>query len=131
MRPSGPRESATGASVGIEVVKPNQPGEGDAAPPTPDPMLRASPFGAAASGNTAPPAADPNELKPNAPADPNELKPADSGADPSLPPPVQVNEIQQGQSTSAETKNADDSDAGQRSGTFQQQEEAEERDWRN
>ena len=95
-------------SVGVEVVKPNQPGEGDAAPPTPDPNAPASPFGAA-SGTTAPPAADPNELKPNAPADPNELKPADSGADPSLPPPVQVNEIQQGQSSSAETKNADDS----------------------
>jgi hypothetical protein len=95
-------------SVGVEVVKPNQPGEGDAAPPTPDPNAPASPFGTA-SGTTAPPAADPNELKPNAPADPNELKPADSGAAPSLPPPVQVNEIQQGQSSSAETKNADDS----------------------
>ena len=68
-------------SVGVEVIKPNQPGEGDAAPPTPDPNAPASPFGAA-SGTTAPPAADPNELKPNAPADPNELKPADSGSGP-------------------------------------------------
>ncbi|MGH9493459.1 MAG: outer membrane protein assembly factor BamD, partial [Candidatus Sulfotelmatobacter sp.] len=60
--------------------------------------------------NATPPVADPNELKPNAPADPNELKPTDSGADPSLPPPVQVNEIQQGQSSSsAGTKNAADS----------------------
>ena len=40
---------------------------------------------------------DPNELKPNAaPADPNELKPADTGSDQPLPPPTQVNEIQQG-----------------------------------
>jgi outer membrane protein assembly factor BamD len=92
-------------SVGVTIVKPGD--ETGAAPPTTDTNAPASPFGAAA-GTTAPPAPDPNELKPNAPADPNELKPADSGADPSLPPPVQVNEIQQGQSSSAETKNADD-----------------------
>jgi len=58
-----------------------------------------SPFGAAATGNAPPAQPDANELKPNAPADPNELKPTDSGADAPLPPPVQVNEIQQGQGT--------------------------------
>lgn len=93
--------------VGVEVVKPTLP-DGSTAPAAdaPSPAL---PFGAPA-GNATPPAADPNELKPTAPADPNELKPADTGTDPSLPPPVQVNEIQQGQSSSsADAKNADDS----------------------
>jgi len=47
-----------------------------------------------------PAAADPNELKPSGPPDPNELKPAaesQSAASTAatLPPPVQVNEIQQ------------------------------------
>jgi len=52
-------------------------------------------------------------LKPRAP-DPNELKPiqetqaAASGAQ-TLPPPVQVNEIQQGQSSSTATASADSS----------------------
>ena len=44
---------------------------------------------------TPPGAADPNELKPTAPADPNELKPTDTAGDQALPPPPQVNEIQQ------------------------------------
>jgi len=69
-----------------------------------------NPFGAN-TGTTAPPANDPNELKPTAPADPNELKPTDSAADPSLPPPAQVNEIQSGQSSSAATATADNTPA--------------------
>ncbi len=70
----------------------------------------ASPFGAAGNTVNAPPAqADPNELKPNAPADPNELKPIDSGADASLPPPAQVNEIQQGQGSNSAQASAQDS----------------------
>jgi outer membrane protein assembly factor BamD len=89
--------------VGVEVVKKDQPSAADAPPADP----AASPFGKAAG--EPPVTTDPNELKPNAPADPNELKPIDSGNDTSLPPPVQVNEIQQGSSTSADTKNADDS----------------------
>jgi outer membrane protein assembly factor BamD len=100
---AGISEKSDRNTVGVEIVKPG----GDTAPPTDSTNAPGSPFGAAATGNTAPAAADPNELKPV--ADPNELKPADSGTDPSLPPPVQVNEIQQGQSTSAQTKNADDS----------------------
>jgi outer membrane protein assembly factor BamD len=56
--------------------------------------------------------ADPNELTPtapatqpapNAPPDPNELKPTapDPSGDQALPPPAQVNEIQQGQSSTS------------------------------
>jgi hypothetical protein len=49
-------------------------------------------------------------LKPTAPADPNELKPSDTGSDQPLPPPTQVNEIQQGQSSSSlTTAKTDDS----------------------
>ena len=58
----------------------------------------ASPFGNAASASPQPTGADPNELKPNQPADSNELKPTDNADDQALPPPPQVNEIQQGQS---------------------------------
>ncbi len=61
-----------------------------------------SPFATpATTGNTPPAQADPNELKPTAPADANERKPTDNGADTSLPPPAQVNEIQPG-STAAQ-----------------------------
>ena len=85
-------------SATVEVIKPNQPGAGDAAAtPSGTTPAGSSPFGRTAP-NTAP-AADPNELKPNAPADPNELRPTDSGSDQSLPPPAQVNEIPQGQSS--------------------------------
>jgi len=95
-------------SVGIQIVNPNQPGS-DSAPPIANPLAPpGSPL--ANPSNAGSPAPDPNELKPNAPADPNELKPADSGTDTSLPPPTQVNEIQQGQSSSVATK-ADDSTA--------------------
>jgi outer membrane protein assembly factor BamD len=89
----------------IEVVKPDAAG---ANPPDTTPP-GGSPFGAAVTGTTPPAQPDPNELKPTAPADPNELKPADTGSDPSLPPPTQVNEIQQGQSSSAATAKAEDS----------------------
>ena len=95
-------------SVGVEIVKPDQPTP-DAGAPTPDATpAGGSPFGSAA-GATAPPAvADSNELKPNAAVDPNELRPTDNGGDQALPPPPQVNEIQSGQSTSR-TASADDS----------------------
>jgi len=69
--------------------------------PATDNSLGGSPFGKSANtAGTAPPAADPNELKPNAAPD-NELKPADTGIDPTLPPPAQVNEIHNGSSSSA------------------------------
>ncbi len=79
------------AELGISIVNPTA--KADAAAATN--ALGASPFSAPAAN--APAAPDPNELKPNVPADPNELKPADSGTDQALPPPPQVNEIQQGQ----------------------------------
>ncbi len=97
-------------SATVEIIKPNQPGASDSAtPPTGTTPAGGSPFGRTASGTT--PTADPNELKPTAAADPNELKPTDSGADQSLPPPAQVNEIQQGQpapsSATANTANSE------------------------
>jgi outer membrane protein assembly factor BamD len=101
-------------TVGVEIVKPGESGASDTAPVTLPGTTPASPFGAPATGTTnAPAASDANELKPTAPADSNELKPADNGTDPSLPPPVQVNEIQNGQSSSssATTANADNTPA--------------------
>jgi outer membrane protein assembly factor BamD len=101
-------ESAGGSGnkVGVEVVKPDQPGASEA-PPAASGVNPNTPFGTPpAATPTATP--DPNELKPSAPADPNELKPTDSGADASLPPPTQVNEIQN-QSSSSSTAKADDS----------------------
>jgi outer membrane protein assembly factor BamD len=97
--------------VGAEIISPNQPAN---VPPPVDPNPNPNPFGAPAAGAT-PPAAnatananDPNELKPNQPADPNELTPTSTGADASLPPPTQVNEIQN-QSSSSSTAKVDDS----------------------
>lgn len=93
-------------SVGVEVVKDGVPPPNEAAPRSDDPAAVASPFQAAPASdpNELKPIAapDPNELKPNAAPDPNELKPnvsapADAQA---LPPPTQVNEIQQGSSAS-------------------------------
>lgn len=102
-------EAAGGGNntVGVEVIKPS--GAADNAVPGAAPA-NGSPFGAAATG-TAPPANDANELTPTAPADANELKPSDTGVDPSPPPPVQVNEIQNGQSSSATAANADNTPA--------------------
>jgi outer membrane protein assembly factor BamD len=104
MAMAGP--AASGNKVaGVEIL--NQP-SGNA--PAPDAAPTGSPFGAS-SGNAQPAAADPNELKPNVVADPNELKPADNnGVDPSLPPPAQVNELQQGGTAAAAVDNAPASD---------------------
>jgi outer membrane protein assembly factor BamD len=100
MGPSGGKGVAS-----VEIVNPassnTQPPASEATP------QGASPFGNAGA-NARPAQPDPNELKPNAPPDPNELKPTDSGNDQTLPPPVQVNEIQQGPSSSA-TASADNS----------------------
>jgi hypothetical protein len=90
-------------SVGVEVIKPEESGATGGAPAGNATPGNGSPFGTAATVTTAPPANDANELKPTAPADANELKPTDTGVDPSLPPPVQVNEIQNGQSSSSAT----------------------------
>ena len=94
-------------SVGVEIVKPDQPPADTAAPPADATPGGGSPFGRTTTAITPLGAADPNELKPSAPADPNELKLADTGGDQALPPPPQVNEIQQGpSSSSASTDNS-------------------------
>ncbi len=99
-------------SVGVEIVKPDQPAAGTAAPPDNTTPGGGSPFGRATTAITPPGTADPNELKPTAAADPNELKPTDSGTgDQALPPPPQVNEIQQGQSSSSVAASADNTPA--------------------
>jgi outer membrane protein assembly factor BamD len=96
-----------GNKVGVEIVRPDQP-SGDNVPPAGNAVNPNAPFGAPpAATPPAPAIPDPNELKPTAPSDPNELKPADSGADASLPPPTQVNEIQN-QSSSSSASKADD-----------------------
>jgi outer membrane protein assembly factor BamD len=99
-------------SLGVEIVKPEQPSTIEPAPGSDANAAGTSPFGQPANaqpvGGTQP-APDANELKPNVPADSNELKPIDSGTDQSLPPPPQVNEIQQGQSSSSATVSADNS----------------------
>jgi outer membrane protein assembly factor BamD len=115
-------EAVTGKKATVEVVKPDQPSAVEGTSPAPeaaasnagaaDPPARMGEptFGRTAAGN-APPAGDPNELKPTAASDPNELKPIDNGTDPSLPPPAQVNEIQQRQSSSSATSNDDSTPA--------------------
>ena len=95
-------------SVGVEIVKPNQPAPDAGAAPAGASSAGGSPFGPTGTANTPPTGPDPNELKPNAPADPNELKPTDSASDQALPPPPQVNEIQT-QSSSSATAAADSS----------------------
>lgn len=99
-------------TVGVDVLNGKQPASSDV-PPAADANAPGggSPFGTAAVGAAQPPAVpDQNELKPNVPADNNELKPTDNGTDPSLPPPTQVNEIQQGQSSSSATAKSGDSE---------------------
>jgi outer membrane protein assembly factor BamD len=99
---------AQGAPAGehglsVETVKGTAPAANEPAPRSDaakgQPFARAN---TAADPNELKPASpDPNELKPSGPPDPNELKPAAgsqsaASADAPLPPPVQVNEIQQG-----------------------------------
>jgi len=94
----------TKGSLGVEIVNPNQPNGDASASTTPG----TTGFGSAPADAqpTQPAKPDPNELTPTAAPDPNELKP-NAANDNSLPPPPQVNEIQQGQSSS--TASADDS----------------------
>ena len=96
-----------GKAATVEII--NQPGAGNPEPPPPATPAGGSPFGTTPAVSAPLTSPDPNELKPTAPADPNELKPADNGTDPSLPPPTQVNEIQQGQPSSTATAKSDES----------------------
>ena len=96
--------------AGVEIVNPNQPS--GTIPPSEVTPPGGSAFGTPPSATAPPAAPDPNELKPIAQPDPNELKPVDSGTDQALPPPVQVNEIHQGQSSSSSaTANTDNTPA--------------------
>ncbi|MGA8618212.1 MAG: outer membrane protein assembly factor BamD [Candidatus Sulfotelmatobacter sp.] len=101
--------------LSVETVKGGTPGLSDPAPRSdaPAPAATGDPFARPATA-----AADPNELKPTAapdanalsptaPPDPNELKPTAQAqnAQPEtapVPPPVQVNELQQGQPSSGQ-----------------------------
>ena len=101
MGPAGGEKSLTGEIVNSGTPPPNEPApRSDATPATPP---NGSPF---TRSNTnvdpnelKPTAPDPNELKPAAP-DPNELKPTGTPAEAAAAPPVQVNEIQPGQTSS-------------------------------
>jgi len=92
-------------SVGVEIVNPKQPTP-EAAPPDNTIPAGGSPFGRTPTANTPPPGADPNALQATPAADPNELKPIDTGSDQALPPPPQVNELQNGPSASSSSSSA-------------------------
>jgi outer membrane protein assembly factor BamD len=108
-------------TLGLEVVNSGTPAANEPAPRSDAPAAANQPFARSNSANTPDPnelkpaTPDPNELKPTGPPDPNELVPAATaqtaaaGSQP-LPPPVQVNEIQQGQgATSSSTATASSS----------------------
>jgi outer membrane protein assembly factor BamD len=80
-------------SVSVEIPK-----DGTAAPPPNEAAPRSdSPSPATSdSGAASPAAADANELKPNATPDSNELKVESPDGGQAVPPPAQVNEIQNG-----------------------------------
>jgi outer membrane protein assembly factor BamD len=92
-------------SVTVEAGKGGTPGANEPVPrsDSAQPAANSDPF---AHLNTAPA----NELKPSATPDPNELTPTadaqSSTASQPLPPPVQVNEIQQGQPASSASSTA-------------------------
>ena len=98
--------------VSVETITGGAPGPNEPAPRSdaPQPSASADPFArtatpAADPNELKPAVSDPNELKPSTPADPNELKPSidtQSAASTAAAPPVQVNEIQQGQSPSGD-----------------------------
>jgi len=97
--------------LSVETVKGGAPGPNEPAPrsdaaPAPasgDPFARSNK--PADPNELKPTAPDANELKPSGPPDPNELKPtavsqSAASAEAAVPPPVQVNEIQQAQAPS-------------------------------
>jgi outer membrane protein assembly factor BamD len=108
---------AQGAPAGdhglsVETVKGGAPAANEPAPRSDAAAANGQPFAranrAADPIELKPAAPDPNELKPSGPPDPNELKPAAgsqsaASADAPLPPPVQINEIQQGPAAGGQT----------------------------
>ncbi|MFZ0774065.1 MAG: outer membrane protein assembly factor BamD [Candidatus Sulfotelmatobacter sp.] len=106
-------------SLSVETVNggtpaPNEPApRSDTTPASGDPFARPN-TATAPDPNELKPATNANALKPSGPPDPNELTPAadaqSAGASSQpLPPPVQVNEIQQGQPSSSSSAAADSS----------------------
>jgi len=107
MGPPAGEHSLSVETVNGGVPEANEPApRSDAAPATGAPFARPNPANVPDPNELKPTAApDANELKPSGPPDANELKPAagSQGAGPAdavVPPPVQINEIQQGQSPS-------------------------------
>jgi outer membrane protein assembly factor BamD len=103
----GPPANEHGLSA--EIVKDAPPAANEPAPRSDANAGNGQPFARAntvADPNELKPVApDPNELKPSGPADPNELKPtaesqSAAASDAALPPPLQLNEIQQGPASS-------------------------------
>jgi hypothetical protein len=104
---NGGEHSVTIETVHSGTPAPNEPAPRSDAPPAPnaDPFAHSN-AGNAPDPNELKPTASANELKPSGPPDPNELTPAPdtqaaAASNQPLPPPVQVNEIQQGQSASS------------------------------
>ena len=104
---NGGEHSVTIETVHSGTPAPNEPAPRSDAPPAPnaDPFAHSNP-GNAPDPNELKPTPSANELKPSGPPDPNELTPAPdaqaaAASNQPLPPPVQVNEIQQGQSASS------------------------------
>ncbi|MGD0570470.1 MAG: outer membrane protein assembly factor BamD [Candidatus Sulfotelmatobacter sp.] len=104
-------------SVSVETVAGSgPPAANEAAPRSDAPApVSADPFARPNTLNVADPnemkpagTTDANELKPSGPPDPNELKPdtTSSAGDAPAPPPVQINEIQQGQTTADASSNS-------------------------
>jgi len=104
---AGVLEAEPKGSLGIDIIKPNQPAPPAESATSSDSNAGGSPFGRATATENQPPAADPNELKPDVAAGSNELTPNPNSSDTTLPPPVQVNEIQPGQASSSTAAAAD------------------------
>ncbi len=90
--------------LAAEIVKDAPPAANEPAPRSDAAAANSQPFARAADPNELKPATpDPNDLRPSGPADPNELKAAAESAassDAPAPPPLQINEIQQGAAAS-------------------------------
>jgi outer membrane protein assembly factor BamD len=98
-------------SVGVEIVKQPETPPADASG-APAETTTANPFAQPTTpADNSSAAADPNELKPNAPADSNELTPTDNSGGAPLPPPVQLNELQQDGGTASAANAADSTPA--------------------
>ncbi len=102
-------------SLSVETVGTGTPAANEPAPRSDTPAAPAStdPFAhtsTAADPNELKPTAPANELKPSGPPDPNELTPAPAAqtaaVNQPVPPPVQVNEIQSGQANSSASQAA-------------------------